>query len=104
MVRGLTYRRCKRLVEKLEDMAETWEDRDNNPDRADSIRYCVGEIRGAMMETFGEQEEEIPEVPPQLRVVNYDVNYGWICPVCGRGNGPSVSTCPCKPIEYVVTC
>jgi rubrerythrin len=22
-------------------------------------------------------------------------NYGWICPVCGRGNSPDTRTCPC---------
>jgi hypothetical protein len=21
---------------------------------------------------------------------------GWVCPVCGRGNSPFSSTCPCK--------
>ena len=23
-------------------------------------------------------------------------SYGWICPVCGRGNAPWNSCCPCK--------
>lgn len=31
-------------------------------------------------------------------------NYGWICPVCGRGNSPFNQTCGCKPFEYKVTC
>lgn len=31
-------------------------------------------------------------------------NYGWICPVCGRGNAPHSSTCACKPFEYKFTC
>jgi hypothetical protein len=24
--------------------------------------------------------------------------YGWLCPRCGRGNGPFTSTCPCVPL------
>lgn len=32
------------------------------------------------------------------------VQYGWICPVCGRGNAPFTSTCPCKPIDLKITC
>jgi len=30
--------------------------------------------------------------------------YGWICPVCGRGNSPFTSTCPCKPLDIKITC
>lgn len=30
--------------------------------------------------------------------------YGWLCPRCGRGNAPFLSTCPCIPIKYDVTC
>ena len=30
---------------------------------------------------------------------------GWICPVCGRGLSPYISTCPCKGWNYwKVTC
>lgn len=36
--------------------------------------------------------------------VNRPVQYGWICPVCGRGNSPFTSTCPCKPINWNLTC
>ena len=30
---------------------------------------------------------------------------GWVCPVCGRGNSPYSSFCPCMGWpEYKVTC
>ena len=36
--------------------------------------------------------------------MNKPVQYGWICPVCGRGNSPFTNTCPCKPINWNLTC
>jgi len=27
---------------------------------------------------------------------------GWLCPRCGRGNGPFASTCPCLPMPAPV--
>jgi len=36
--------------------------------------------------------------------MNKPVQYGWVCPVCGRGNSPFTSTCPCKPINWELTC
>jgi rubrerythrin len=26
----------------------------------------------------------------------YPSTYGWVCPVCGKGNAPWQGTCPCK--------
>lgn len=26
------------------------------------------------------------------------IQYGWVCPVCGRGLSPLTSACPCKDI------
>ena len=36
--------------------------------------------------------------------VNKPVQYGWVCPICGRGNSPFTSTCPCKPLDIKITC
>ena len=27
------------------------------------------------------------------------MNYGWICPVCGKGLAPWLSICPCQTLE-----
>jgi len=29
--------------------------------------------------------------------------YGWVCPVCGKGNSPYSTNCPCVPLNYTVT-
>ena len=39
--------------------------------------------------------------PTTIEFINIDSpkiggSYGWICPVCGRGNAPWNSYCPCK--------
>ena len=58
-------------------------------------------------ERLKELKEELKkgkEIPPSPPITFY--NYGWICPVCGRGNAPYTQTCPCVsvPFKYEVTC
>ena len=32
-------------------------------------------------------------------------NYGWICPVCGAGNSPYSTICPCRTYPNMeITC
>lgn len=55
---------------------------------------------GPMVEPLIEQTTPIN--PPSFA----PVNKGWICPVCGRGNAPFVTQCPCRTSfgDLVVTC
>ena len=45
-----------------------------------------------------DEREKVPESteqkPPYAPV-------GWVCPVCGRGNAPSTSTCACTPLPPI---
>ena len=50
------------------------------------------------MENISKMSKSVSET------VNKPVQYGWICPVCGRGNSPFTNTCPCKPINWNLTC
>ena len=39
--------------------------------------------------------------------MDFDLNYGWVCPVCGKANAPWASQCTCKgklPVFYEPTC
>lgn len=39
--------------------------------------------------------------------MEYIMNYGWVCPVCGKANAPWASQCTCKgklPVPYEPTC
>lgn len=39
--------------------------------------------------------------------MDFDLNYGWVCPVCGKVNAPWASQCTCKgklQAPYEPTC
>ena len=39
--------------------------------------------------------------------MDFDLNYGWVCPVCGKVNAPWANQCTCKgklPAPYEPTC
>ena len=41
----------------------------------------------ALTAALAEPEKVTPSTP---------VQYGWLCPACGRGNAPLAQTCSCK--------
>jgi len=58
------------------------------------------EILEALRKQLAKQEKEEREKAPAPFV-----QYGWLCPACGRGNGPMSTICPCKPWPKMeVTC
>lgn len=65
-----------------------------------SCPYCYGPLN-----TAGQCNDPVcranrPVVIPSCWPTG---NYGWICPVCGRGNAPGTATCPCIPIPVTIT-
>ena len=51
--------------------------------------------------TCGKQDEAID----CCETCNPKGMIGWVCPVCGRGNSPFSSVCPCKGFtQYQITC
>lgn len=41
----------------------------------------------------------------RLNTVAQPEQYGWVCPVCGRGLSPFTVVCPCKNGEgWKITC
>lgn len=50
------------------------------------------ELLEALRQQLAEKEKEEREKAPAVFV-----QYGWLCPACGRGNAPMNMNCPCKP-------
>ena len=50
------------------------------------------EMLEALRKQLAEKEKEERKKAPAPRI-----QYGWLCPACGRGNAPMNMTCPCKP-------
>jgi len=49
--------------------------------------------------SLGQSLEEKYERDRKIQLYERDAALrGWICPVCGGGNGPTASRCPCVPI------
>jgi hypothetical protein len=48
------------------------------------------------------KEDSLKQTPTPL---NLGGMHGWVCPVCGRGNSPFSSNCPCVPMPPMkITC
>lgn len=60
------------------------------------------------LKTFlGNTGVKIHELPAELfkeKKENVGGFYGWTCPVCGRGNSPFTTICPCNPLPNTITC
>ena len=65
-------------------------------DTSGSPNEC-SECKSKVIRISGESKEKVKD--PAIFG-----NYGWVCPVCGRGNSPYTLSCPCQPLENKVTC
>jgi len=63
------------------------------PDEIDNILNRRQEMENSGTPGNKKLEKEID------RLNNKQAPLGWICPVCGRGNGPFSSICPCIPLS-----
>jgi hypothetical protein len=73
-------------------------------------RAVVEQVRDVLRELASEYPPKTGLISPEERTalaaldaalaepekVTVPMQYGWLCPACGRGNAPLAQTCPCK--------
>lgn len=69
-------------------------------------KWTTSEIVGECMKVIDKMEPnytiKINKEPAVLRLsnsmtdFNFNIRYGWVCPLCGRVNSPDSSICPCN--------
>jgi hypothetical protein len=79
------------------------------------ISISVEEMKGEKMkdltpEEIDELKKEVEEARKEKKEREererfnpfgyYPSTYGWVCPVCGKGNAPWQGTCTCKDVKY----
>lgn len=62
-----------------------------------TCKKCKDELARIM------KENELKKIEKENTEKEKNYNFGWICPVCGRGNAPFTKTCICVPIDDKIT-
>jgi len=57
-----------------------------------------------LIDELKKKESEEKRLKEEERAIITPKSYGWVCPVCGRGNAPWCISCPCVSQKYEVTC
>lgn len=83
-----------------------WDDQStaSYPDWYEPVTTAKDTIKESDLEEIVKQFKESKLTVEAAPPIKPPMQYGWICPKCGRANAPWSATCPCVAPKWEITC